>query len=265
VRLLAIRPSMVLQGFAARNRRNEADRWLWSWSEGWLTTCDLLFLLDVLALRSYRKRTCGAFLALAMVATIQLLSGCRSSSHFDTAHNLVGCLPDITLVDQNGKNVSLVSLKGKPALLDFIYTTCPGPCLRLTQRIRAVAEALGATLGPKATILSISIDPARDGPGQMLAYANKQDANRSGWLFLTGTLADVDSVLASFKLSAARKPDGTVEHVVAVFLLGADGCELHEYNGEVLKADAVSAEIRRAEARQVRQGNLSGESLASDF
>src|ERR1700747_373552 len=53
------------------------------------------------------------------------------------------CLPDITLVDQHGHNVSLASLKGKPVLFDFIYTSCPGPCLLLRARMKKIADRLG--------------------------------------------------------------------------------------------------------------------------
>ena len=75
------------------------------------------------------------------------------------------CLPDITLVDQNGRNVSLASLKGKPVLFDFIYTTCPGPCLVLTSRMKQIANRLGPKLGTEARIVSITVDPEHDHSG----------------------------------------------------------------------------------------------------
>src|SRR3981081_3053836 len=59
------------------------------------------------------------------------------------------CLPDLTLTDQTGSKISLASLKGKPVLFDFIYATCPGPCLVLTTRMKAIADAVGPLLGSK--------------------------------------------------------------------------------------------------------------------
>ena len=97
------------------------------------------------------------------------------------------CLPDINLIDQHGRNVSLASLKGKPVLFDFIYTTCPGPCLLITARMKKIADRLGPKLGTEVRIVSITVDPEHDRPKQLLAYASAQGANVNGWLFLTGT------------------------------------------------------------------------------
>src|ERR1700736_3695354 len=57
------------------------------------------------------------------------------------------CLPQFVLTDQTDHPVSLASLKGQPVLFDFIYTTCPGPCLLLTARMKAIADQLGPALG----------------------------------------------------------------------------------------------------------------------
>ena len=47
-------------------------------------------------------------------------------------------LTDTKLVDQNGNTVELSSLKGKPLVVDFIYTSCPGPCLMETANLRTL-------------------------------------------------------------------------------------------------------------------------------
>ncbi len=159
------------------------------------------------------------------------------------------CLPAINLIDQNGQRVSLSSLKGKPVLVDFIYTSCPGPCKTLTQRMIDVAQKLGPALGSQVTMVSISIDPEHDGPQQMLDYARTQGAARKGWLFLTGGPSEVDAALAAFGLGRERESDGSVSHIVGVILVGPDGRKIHEYNGENLKYDAVVADLRNAIGR----------------
>ncbi len=42
--------------------------------------------------------------------------------------------------------------------------------------------------------MSVSVDPARDTPPRLLAYANKWKAS-PGWSFLTGSRSDVTAVL----------------------------------------------------------------------
>jgi cytochrome oxidase Cu insertion factor (SCO1/SenC/PrrC family) len=55
-------------------------------------------------------------------------------------------LPDLTLTDQCGYQLSLAVLKGKPVLLDFMYTSCAGPCQLLTQQ-KLIARQVGSLPG----------------------------------------------------------------------------------------------------------------------
>ena len=156
------------------------------------------------------------------------------------------CLPDITLVDQNGHNVSLASLKGKPVLFDFIYTTCPGPCLVLTSRMKQIANRLGPKLGAEARIVSITVDPEHDNPAQLNAYAKAQGADVNGWLFLTGTPKQIDDVMAHFDLIRKHEADGTVDHVLEFFLVDANGKALLQYMGEKAEPDRVASDVEKA-------------------
>ncbi len=164
--------------------------------------------------------------------------------------NASDCLPDITLVDQNGHNVSLASLKGKPVLFDFIYTTCPGPCLVLTSRMKQIANRLGPKLGTEARIVSITVDPEHDHPEQLNAYAKAQGADVNGWLFLTGTPKQIDDVMAHFDLIRQHEADGTVDHVLEFFLVDANGKALLQYMGEKAGPDRVASDVERAAAHE---------------
>ena len=170
--------------------------------------------------------------ALAGAAT---LDGCRQSAQGSDvqAGFAMRDAPDvysgITLVDQHGQQVPLASLKGKPVLFDFIYTTCPGPCLMITARMKSIANRLGPILGTEAQFVSITVDPEHDHPPELLAYAKDQGAERNGWLFLTGPPAEIDRLMARFKLIRQREPDGSVDHVLEFFLVGRDGRPLLQY------------------------------------
>ena len=141
--------------------------------------------------------------------------------------------------------VSLASLKGKPLVVDFIYTSCPGECLMETAKLTNVALRLGPDLGSKVTIVSISVDPEHDGPKQLLDYARQQGADEKGWYFLTGGPGDIDKALAGFKLSRQIMPDGSVGHLVDMMLIGPDGRLVREYNGEIVKAQDIVDDVRK--------------------
>jgi len=183
-------------------------------------------------------------LAVIVVMTSLLaVAGCHRDSAGSAAAESV--LTDTKLVDQNGNNVVLTSLKGKPMVVDFIYTSCPGPCLMETAKLANVALRLGNDLGSKVTIVSISVDPEHDGPKQLLNYSRQQGADEKGWYFLTGGPGDIDRALGGFKLSRQVEPDGSVGHLVDMMLIGADGRLIQEYNGEVVKAQDIVNDVKK--------------------
>jgi protein SCO1 len=186
---------------------------------------------------------------LTMVAICALgVSGCHRGAQSEQASDAQSssCLTDATLVDQNGANVSLASLKGKPLVVDFIYTSCPGTCLMETAKLANVALRLGPELGSKVSIVSITVDPEHDGPKQLLDYSRQQGADEKGWYFLTGSPADVDRALGGFKVFREKEPDGSVSHIVSMFLVGPDGRELREYNGEIAKPAKIVDDVNKA-------------------
>jgi protein SCO1/2 len=184
--------------------------------------------------------------AVVALALILAASGCAREAAGDyPASNGNDCLPDVSLIDQHGQAISLASLKGKPVLIDFIYTSCASTCPVLTSKIAAVARELGPALGANVTIVSITLDPEHDGPAQLAAYAKSQAVESNSWLFLTGKPADIDQVLAAFKLRRMRESDGSIMHSVSAFLLGPDGHQIRQYNALDVNAKTVAADIDR--------------------
>jgi protein SCO1/2 len=185
----------------------------------------------------------SVFIVAAMMSGLLALAGCHHDSQGGAESASV--LTDAKLVDQNGNAVALSSLKGKPLVVDFIYTSCPGPCLMETAKLANVALRLGNDLGSKVTIVSISVDPEHDGPKQLLDYSRQQGADEKGWYFLTGGPAEIDQALSGFKLSRQVEPDGSVGHLVDMMLIGPDGRLVREYNGEVVKAQDIVDDVKK--------------------
>jgi len=201
---------------------------------------------------SYLSRIVYKGLALILLAVAAVAIACNKGVEEPGAYTGAGnadCLPEITLTDQHGHNVSLASLKGKPVLFDFFYTTCPGPCLMLTARMRRIANELGSTLGTKAWLVSVTVDPEHDHVQQLADYTKEQGVpDNPGWLFLTGTPQQVDEVMARFKLRRQRESDGSVDHVLEFFLVGADGHELVQYLATDTNPTKIAGDLERAAA-----------------
>ncbi|HSB73045.1 MAG TPA: SCO family protein [Candidatus Methylomirabilis sp.] len=93
-------------------------------------------------------------------------------------------LPDFSLVERDGRPITLADLRGKVWIADFIYTHCTDTCPLQT----AEMARLQADLATEADVrfVSITVDPAQDTPEVLAGYAARFGADRERWLFLTG-------------------------------------------------------------------------------
>ena len=122
-----------------------------------------------------------------------LLAGCNRAADLPELYPL----PDFSLTDQAGKTVTLHDLAGKVWVADFIFTNCAGTCPVMTDKMHKLQDALP----PQVRMVSFTVDPTRDTPKILAAYAEEHGANRDRWLFLTGEKqALYDICVKGFKL-----------------------------------------------------------------
>jgi protein SCO1/2 len=131
--------------------------------------------------------------------------------------------PAFRLTDQSGKPLALADLRGKVVLLDFVYTHCPGPCPVLTGLHADLQRSLGPALGQRVHFVSITLDPARDTPEALAAYARARGADLSTWSFLTGPPDQVADVVKRYGVGTVMNPNGTIYHLVVTFVIDGDG------------------------------------------
>jgi protein SCO1/2 len=78
--------------------------------------------------------------------------------------------------------------------MDFVYTSCTTVCPVLSAVFSQVQNRLGDELGKDVALVSLSVDPIRDTPQRLKAYAAKHKA-QPGWIWLTGPKPTMDDVL----------------------------------------------------------------------
>jgi len=128
--------------------------------------------------------------------------------------------PNVPLTTQDGATVHLYDdlLKGKAVVVNAIYTSCKDECPLETARLAQVQRLLGERVGKDIFFYSITIDPERDTPKVLKAYA-EQFGVGPGWLFLTGKKEDIKFVTKKLGLSSLLD-SGTRDGHVATFMLG---------------------------------------------
>jgi len=115
----------------------------------------------------------------AAIALAAISSACRSAPPLPS----YGKVPEFQLTAQNSQPFDSRALNGNIWVADFIFTNCPGPCPRMTSQMKQVLRAEDS---PKVRFVSISVDPKRDTPEVLAAYARKFHADMNRWVFLTG-------------------------------------------------------------------------------
>jgi protein SCO1 len=101
-------------------------------------------------------------------------------------------VPQFHLTSQDGRAFDSKVLEGKIWVADFIYTTCPGPCPRMTSQMKEVHAAVQKMADVR--LVSFTVDPERDTPAVLAAYAKQRGAAFDDWYFLTGTAAALQTL-----------------------------------------------------------------------
>lgn len=112
------------------------------------------------------------------------------------------------MTDAESRPFTEKDLDGKVWMVDFIYTNCPAECPRMTSRMHQMEKRTNGM--PEVNLLSISVDPDRDTPEALKAFAARYGAPNERWRFLTG---DKNSVhLLAYQTFHVGDVLGKIEH-----------------------------------------------------
>ncbi|MBY0275095.1 SCO family protein [Candidatus Binatia bacterium] len=123
----------------------------------------------------------GALLVLAAAGSLWLAARAQTATE-DLP--VLAAVPDFTLTEASGRTVTRQDLAGHPYVVDLVFTHCGGICPTMSA---AMSRLVGSTSTlPDLRFVSISVDPKNDTPEVLTAYAERFQADRTRWLFLTG-------------------------------------------------------------------------------
>jgi len=87
------------------------------------------------------------------------------------------------------------NLKGKVAVIGYVFTNCPDICPLTTNNMRLVQEALKQENITGVEFVTITFDPEYDTPSVLKEYAEVRRLDTSNWIFLTGDKSTTDQVM----------------------------------------------------------------------
>lgn len=123
----------------------------------------------------------GVLLGVAALASVMFALRAQEA---DQELPVLAAVPDFALTEASGRTVTRQDLAGRPWVADLVFTNCGGICpLMSASMARLVQNSSDLS---DARFVSISVDPERDTPETLTAYAERFKADRERWFFLTG-------------------------------------------------------------------------------
>jgi protein SCO1 len=125
--------------------------------------------------------------------------------------------PDFALRDQDGRLVTTASLRGRPAVVTFLYTHCKDTCPITAQQVKGALDDLRHPV----PAIAISVDPPNDTRASAHRFLDKVGIG-GRMRFLLGSRDELARVWRGF---AIRPQSQEEEHQARLVLLDARGLQ----------------------------------------
>ena len=164
--------------------------------------------------------------------------------------------PAFSLTDQDGRPVTLASLRGKVVLLTFLDPVCTSDCPLEAQEFRQAGQLLG-TSDRHVELVAIVANPVDYQVGYTQAFDRQEGlAGIRNWLYLTGSPAQLQHVWRDYGIAAQIEPAGAmIGHSEIAYVIDQNGRVRREMNfspgpGTAATKSSFAAELTDA-ARQL--------------
>ncbi len=128
--------------------------------------------------------------------------------------------PEFALVDQFGETVTPTHYKGKPFMLNFIFTRCTDAemCPLSTSKM-ATLQRLSKEAGLEdLEFVSVTLDPKYDTPGVLRTYADAYGIDGENFRFVTGEKVAVRQLIKSMALTHIEAEDDIIHSLATVLV-----------------------------------------------
>ena len=117
-------------------------------------------------------------------------------------------VPEFSFINHNGKTITNKDYEGKVYLVEFFFTTCPTICPRMSNNLVQIQKNFDGI--KNFGVASFTINPNKDTPEVLKAYAEKYEITNPNWHLMTGN-QDIIYTLANEGFNLYTAEDGSVE------------------------------------------------------
>lgn len=151
---------------------------------------------------------------------------------------------DIALLNRDGKPVRLADYRGKPMLVNFMYSGCFEVCPTLSKNLQKAIEGLVSRVGAdKFTVISIGFNQPFDSPAAMKTFALQNGIRLPNWDFLSPAKALVPELTQEFGFSYVQTLAG-FDHINQITLVDSQGQIVRQIYGQVFTTEMLQEPLK---------------------
>ncbi|HEU0302445.1 MAG TPA: SCO family protein [Longimicrobium sp.] len=151
-------------------------------------------------------------------------------------------------VDQDGRERTLGSLRGRTQVVAMVYTHCTHTCPAIVAELKRLEAALPVEERGRVGFALVSLDPERDDAAQLASFAASLRLDPARWTLLTGDADGVRELAAVLGIRYRAEADAQISHSNTYLVLDAEGRIAHRQEGVGRGTEAPLARIRAAAA-----------------
>ena len=138
---------------------------------------------------------------------------------------------DLQLTDQDGHTHALADLRGQVLVAAMMYSSCETVCPRVTEDMKSIERQLGSARRDTVGFVLFSLDPGRDTPAALRAFARSHGLDSSRWRLLAASEDGVRELAAALGVKYVAEENGEIAHSAMIFLIDRDGVVRHRQVG----------------------------------
>ncbi|HEY6924347.1 MAG TPA: SCO family protein [Steroidobacteraceae bacterium] len=154
-------------------------------------------------------------------------------------------LPDVAMETADGSWTSFAATGGRVRIATMIYSHCPGVCPLTIDALRSIDRQLTAEQRAGLSFVLLSLDPARDSPQALRAFAAERGLSSSHWILGRTSEQDARAFAKAAHIQYRTLSDGSIDHSSAFVLVDESGRVLSRVSDEGDTTEFVAA-ARRA-------------------
>jgi protein SCO1/2 len=141
-------------------------------------------------------------------------------------------LGDYTFLNRSGRTVRLSDYRGKPLVIDMIYTHCPLVCAIKTRNLEALKLSRDALGADSFAVLTIGFDSENDTPEAMDDFGKRMDVKLPNWEFVSADADTIKRLSRDLGFVFFPSPAGGFDHITQTTFVDGQGKVYQQIYGE---------------------------------